>query len=121
MLDVHFIRENLDAVKANCRNRGVKADPERAVHLDDERKRLVQETQVKQQRANEVSKFIPKEKDAAKKQGLIGEGRKLREEVAALEAQVKAVEGERDKVLLTIPNMTHPDAPVSTDPNGNKV
>ena len=51
MLDVHFLRDNLEAVKANVRNRGVKADPERAVQLDDERKRLVQEAQVKQQRA----------------------------------------------------------------------
>jgi seryl-tRNA synthetase len=121
MLDVNYIRDNLEAVKANCRNRGVKADPERVVHLDDERKHLVQEAQVKQQRANEVSKLIPKEKDAAKKQELIAEGRKLREEVAGLEAKVKQVEGERDKFLLAVPNMTHPDAPVSTDPNGNKV
>jgi seryl-tRNA synthetase len=121
MLDIHFIRENLDAVKANVRNRGVKADPERAVQLDDERRRLVQEAQVKQQRANEIAKSTGKEKDPAKKQELIAEGRKLREEVAGLEAKVKQVEGERDKVLLAIPNMTHPDAPVSTDPAGNKV
>jgi seryl-tRNA synthetase len=121
MLDVHFLRENLEAVKANCTNRGVKADPERAVHLDDERKRLVQEAQVKQQRANEIAKSTGKEKDPAKKQGLIAEGRKLREEVAGLEAQVKGVEGELKSAMLTIPNMTHPDAPVSTDPAGNKV
>jgi seryl-tRNA synthetase len=121
MLDVNYIRENLEAVKANCRNRGVKADPERAVHLDDERKRLVQEAQVKQQRANEIAKSTGKEKDPAKKQELIAEGRKLREEVAGLEAQVKAVEADLKAALLTIPNMTHPDAPVSTDPAGNKV
>src|SRR5262245_60922437 len=121
MLDVHFIRENLEAVKANCRNRNVKADPEAAVRLDDERKRLVQEAQVKQQRANEVAKLTGKEKDPAKKQELIAEGRKLREEVTALEAKVKQVEADRDKALLAVPNMTHPDAPVSTDPAGNKV
>ena len=75
----HFIRDNLDAVKANCRNRNVKADVDRVVALDDERKRLVQETQIVQQRQNEVSKLIPKEKDAAKKQELIAEGKTLRE------------------------------------------
>ena len=81
MLDVHFIRENLEAVKANCRNRNVQADPDRAIQLDDERKRLVQEAQTLQQRANEVSKQIPKEKDAAKKQALIQEGRDLRAKI----------------------------------------
>src|SRR5580693_814153 len=92
MLDAQFIRENLDAVKANCTNRNVQADVDRVVQLDDERKHLVQAAQVKQQRANEVSKLIPKEKDAAKKQELIAEGRKLREEVGALETQLKQME-----------------------------
>src|SRR5437016_3960084 len=111
MLDVHFIRENLDAVKANCKNRNVTADVDRVVRLDDQRKHFVQEMQVKQQRANEVSKLIPKEKDAAKKQELIQEGRKLREEVAAMEAQLKQVEIDLRGSLAGIPNMTHPDAP----------
>src|SRR6185436_5641180 len=108
MLDVQFVRDHLDEVKANCKNRNVEADVDRVVQLDDQRKQLVQTTQVKQQRANEVSKLIPKEKDAAKKQELIAEGRKLREEVAAMEAQVKQVEVDLRAVLMTIPNMTHP-------------
>src|ERR1700720_1265421 len=85
MLDAQFIRDNLEAVKANCRNRNVKADPELVVRLDGERKQAVQEAQVHQQRANEVSKLIPKEKDAAKKQELIQEGKRLREQVGVLE------------------------------------
>src|SRR5262245_43291203 len=121
MLDAPFIRDHLDAVKANCRNRNVTADPERVVQLDDERKRLVQETQTLQQRQNEVSKAIPKEKDPAKKQALIQEGRSLRDKVAALETQLKQVEADLRAVLLTIPNMSHPDAPVGTTAEDNKV
>ncbi|HZT79363.1 MAG TPA: serine--tRNA ligase [Gemmataceae bacterium] len=121
MLDVHFIRENLEAVKANCRNRNVQADPDRAIQLDDERKRLVQEAQTLQQRANEVSKQIPKEKDAAKKQALIQEGRDLRAKIGELEEQKKQVELDLREVVAKIPNMTHPEAPVSTSPEGNKV
>ena len=64
MLDANFIREHLDAVKANCANRNVKADVDRVVQLDDERRRFAGETQSVQQRQNEVSKLIPKEKDA---------------------------------------------------------
>jgi seryl-tRNA synthetase len=121
MLDAQFIRENLDAVKQNCKNRNVQADVDRVVHLDDQRKHLVQAAQVKQQRANEVSKLIPKEKDQARKQELIGEGRKLREEVAALEAQLKQVETDLREAVTGIPNMTHPDAPVGLTPADNKV
>src|SRR5262249_37750682 len=103
MLDAQFIRENLEAVKTNCRNRNVKADVDRVVQLDDERKRFIQEIQTIQQRKNEIDKLIPKEKDATKKQGLIQEGRSLREKVGILEEQSKQVEKELRTVLLTIP------------------
>jgi seryl-tRNA synthetase len=121
MLDAAFIREHLDAVKTNCRNRNVKADVDRVVQIDDERKRLVQQTQVIQQRQNEVSKLIPKEKDPARKQELIAEGKRLREEVAGLEKQLKEIQEQLHAALLTIPNMTHPKAPIGTTAENNKV
>src|SRR5436305_11068112 len=121
MLDAQFIRDNLEAVKANCRNRNVKADVDRVVQFDDERKRLVQETQVLQQRQNEISKLIPKEKDKDKKQALIEEGRGLRDKVGQSEATLKTVAEELHALLLQIPNMTHPDAPVGKEATDNKV
>jgi seryl-tRNA synthetase len=121
MLDPQFIREHLDDVKANCRNRNMRADVDRVVQLDDQRKHLVQETQTLQQRQNELSKLIPKEKDAGKKQALIQEGRTLRERVAELESSIKQVETDLRAALLTIPNMSHPDAPVGTTAEDNKV
>jgi seryl-tRNA synthetase len=121
MLDAAFIREHLDAVKTNCRNRNVKADVDRVVQVDDERKRLIQQTQMIQQRQNEVSKLIPKEKDPARKQELIAEGKRLREEVAGLEKQLKEVQEQLHSALLTIPNMTHPEAPIGTTAEDNKV
>ncbi len=121
MLDAPFIRDNRDAVKANCKNRNVTADVDRVVALDDERRKLLQEQQVHQHRQNEVAKLIPKEKDKDKKQGLIQEGRELRAKVAALEIQVKEVEADLKTVLMTIPNMSHPDAPVGLTPADNNV
>jgi seryl-tRNA synthetase len=120
MLDPQYIRAHLDEVIANCRNRNVTADPTLVVQLDDERKRLVQDAQLVQQRANEIAKSIPKA-DPAKKQELIADGKKLREQVAAAEEQVKGVEAQLHAALLTIPNLSHPDAPVGKDPADNKV
>jgi seryl-tRNA synthetase len=122
MLDAAFVRDNLEAVKANCVNRNVRnADPDRVVQLDEGRRKLVQQTQVLQQRQNEVSRLIPKEKDPERKKQLIAEGKSLREQVAALEKELRQVEQERDTALLAIPNMTHPDAPVGTTAEDNKV
>jgi len=122
MLDVQTIRANLDAVKANCRNRNVPAaDPDLVVRLDDDRKRLVQEAQTLQQRANDLSKGIGRERDDAKKEELKAEGKRLREQVGAAEKQVKEIDAKLHAALLTIPNLTHPDAPVGTTAEDNKV
>jgi seryl-tRNA synthetase len=121
VLDVAFIRDNLAKVKENCENRGVKADVDRVVALDDERKRLASETQKIQQRQNEVAKSIPGEKDPAKKQALIAEGKDLKARVATLEQGLKQIESDLHAAVMQVPNMSHPDAPVSRDPTGNKV
>jgi len=112
MLEAAFIRDHLDAVKANCKNRGVAVDVDRVVTLDDDRKRLITEAQTLQQRANEIPKLIPAEKDKAKKDALIFEGKALRGQVAEVEQRQKLVEADLKAVLFSIPNMTHPDAPV---------
>src|SRR5262245_52267113 len=121
MLDAQFIRDHLDLVKTNCKNRNVTADVDRVVQLDDERKRLVHETQVVQQRQNEVARLTKNEKDKAKRDELIQEGKSLKEKVAGMEKQVKQADADLRAVLLTIPNMTHPKAPVGTTPEDSKV
>src|SRR5262245_10725806 len=121
MLDVAFVRAHLDAVRANCINRNVKADVDAIVRLDDERKRLIQEAQIIQQRANEVSKKIPQEKETNAKQALIAEGKELRAKVGAFEKQVKIAEADLHAAMLSIPNMSHPAAPVGQTAADNKV
>jgi seryl-tRNA synthetase len=121
MLDAAFIRDNFEAVKANCKNRNVAADVDRIVQLDDRRKALVSEAQALQQQANATAKAVGPEKDPARKQELIAAGKKLREQVTAAEKEVKQVEADLHSALLTIPNMTHPDAPVGGTPADNKV
>ncbi len=122
MLDAAFIRENVDAVKANCVNRNLDTVAVlRAVVIDDERKRLVQlrsETAAKQ---NDISKKFPQAKTPEEKQALKDQSTKLKEEVARIDANLKLVEDDLKANLLLIPNMTHPAAPVGSDPNSNVV
>src|SRR5262245_14217151 len=118
MLDAQFVVNNLDAVKANCRNRNVTADVDAVVRLVDERKRLAHETQTLQQQQNEQSRLIAAQRDQKERQRLVEEGRKRRETITGLESQLKQVEIDLQAALGKIPNMTHPDAPVGND---NKV
>src|SRR5215471_8035139 len=121
MLDATFVRENLDAVKENCRNRNVTVDVDRVAAVYDRRREIIQRRQSAQQRRNELSELIPKEKDTAKKQALIEENRELRGRIGEMEKEENEVEAELDGLLKSIPNMSHPDAPVGTTAEDNKV
>jgi seryl-tRNA synthetase len=121
MLDHQYIRDNLDAVKRNCNNRKVNVDLDWFVKCDDDRKAIVSAMQVKQQEANAVAKSVGPEKDLTKKQELIARGKQLREEVGKFEVQLKSVEDDLREVVSTIPNMTHPAAPIGALPENNKV
>jgi seryl-tRNA synthetase len=121
MLDLQFLRENVEAVKRNCQQRHVQADVDAVVRLDEERRQLLQQLQNLQQRQNALAREIPQQKEPAQKQALVAEGRRLREQVAALEQQLRQVEEQLHAALILIPNMTHPEAPVGQGEESNRV
>ena len=119
MLDLEFICENAEAVKENCRRRGIKADVDRLIELAGRRSKLIQEVDEVRRRQNEIAGAIPKEKDAAKKQALVAEGRKLKEGVSAKEEDLRQAAEELRGEWRKVPNMTHPAAPVGKDETAN--
>ena len=122
MLDVSYIREHLASVKANCRNRGVTADVDAVVRLDDARRaaqRLFDDTRAAQNRISEQIKSAGKDKELRDK--LVAESRGMKDQLAAYESDAKRLEGELRTALLPIPNMTHPDAPVGDTDAANRV
>jgi seryl-tRNA synthetase len=122
MLDPAYVRDNIDAVKANCANRLVTVDVDAVVRLDDERRRLQRQFDELKGEQNRITEQIKNAgKDKEKREALVAQSRGMKDELARLEAEVKRVEAERDAVLKTIPNMTHPEAPVGTTAADNKV
>ncbi len=119
MLDLKFIRENPEAVAENCKNRGVDADVDLVVGLAEERSELMQEVNDLRQGQNEMAKSVGKERDPDKREGLIAESRRMKEQIPEIEAQLAAVEGRLREEMLKIPNMTHPDSPIGRDDTEN--
>lgn len=121
MLDITFVRDNLDAVKANCRHRNVTVDVDSVVRWDDDRKRIQREFDETKAKQNDISKQFPQAKTPEAKQALKDESTRLKESLNQLEAELKVVQAELHKALAVIPNMTHPDAPIGTDAQANTV
>jgi len=116
MLDRKYVVENFELIKQNCANRGVRADLDRVVELESRRKACQLEVDQLNRQANEVSKSIGKAKDAAEREARKEEGRRLRERTTTAQAEMNRVAEELDRVLRSIPNMTHPAAPIGMEP-----
>jgi seryl-tRNA synthetase len=112
VLDRRFVADNIDLVAANCRARGSSADVARFADLDRLRRQLQADIDRLNGEAGAVSKSIAKAADAAERESRKAEGRRLREEIGALETRSAEIVAEADLILRAIPNLTHPDAPV---------
>jgi len=110
MLDLQFVCENLETIRQNCELRHVAAELDQIVALRDQRSQLITQTDATRHEQKETSARIPKA-TAADKPALVEKGRALREQVAQLEAELATVETRIRAALMTVPNLTHPDAP----------
>jgi seryl-tRNA synthetase len=119
MLDYRFIMENLDAVKRNVADRYMKADVDLVASLFGERTGLVARIQGLQQTRNANAQAMKGKGDAGARAGLIEEGKRLKEEIAALEAELSRVEKALEAEARRIPNMAHPEAPRGKEDKDN--
>lgn len=112
MLDYRFIKENLDAVKENIKNRNMSADADVVVELYDRRTALVTRRQELQQKRNENAAAMKGKMDADVRQKLIEEGKRIKDEISEVEKDCEEIEARLEEAARKIPNMAHPDAPV---------
>ncbi|MDQ3750280.1 MAG: serine--tRNA ligase [Acidobacteriota bacterium] len=123
MLDLHFVRENLDAVKAALQNRNFPIDNlEKFVQLDTTRRRVIGESDAINQQRNLSSKEIGALVQTGKKE----EADQKKAEVADLKDKQNELENQRAKVetkmrdlLSHLPNIPQADVPVGADESAN--
>ncbi len=115
MLDKRFILENSELVQVNCTNRGVKADVARFVELENQSRQLQQDVEELSRQANVVSKSIGKAKDEAEREQRKDEGRRLREQKDAQQAEMDRIAAEAGAIYRSMPNLTHGDVPVGDE------
>ena len=112
MLDYKFIKDNLEAVKENIKNRNMNADADKVVELYDKRTSLVTKQQDLQQKRNENAKAMKQKLDDEKRTELVNAGKKIKDDIQILEKELSQVETALEDAARQIPNMMHPDAPI---------
>ena len=120
MLDTKFIRENLEAVKTNLKNRNARVDVDAFIELDARRRELLGRVEAMKSRRNEVTKEISVLKRSKENAGeKIAAMKALGDEIAALDGRVKETEDKMLEIRLMLPNMCHPSVPVGKDDSDN--
>ncbi|MBQ2206361.1 MAG: serine--tRNA ligase [Treponema sp.] len=112
MLDYRFIKENLQAVKENIKNRNMTADADLVVKLYDERTALTTKLQNLQQKRNANAASMKQKLDAETRQKYIEEGKALKDEIAQAQKELEEKEQLLDEAARKIPNMANPEVPI---------
>ncbi|MFH1407358.1 MAG: serine--tRNA ligase [Candidatus Omnitrophota bacterium] len=121
MLDLKFIRENADVVKAAIKNRGMKLDLGELLGLDKDKRELLAKVEaMKAQRnanSDEIGRLVREKKDAKAK---MAEMKDLAQKIKDLDQKVGEIDQKLANLLLLIPNIPHKTVPVGP-PTANKV
>lgn len=122
MLDIRFIRENLDYVTQRLARRGGQVDLGAFKQLDEERRALLLEVEEMKARRNsesaEIGKLKKKGLDASDRQEAV---RSLGEKIKAADERAKGVQQQLNNLLLTFPNIPHESVPVGVNEESNEL
>ncbi len=122
MLDIKFIREQPDTVKAGIAKKNDTSDIDSLLTLDQKRRDIIREAEQLKAERNKVSALIAKKKKAG--EDADDEVRRMRavgEKIAELDRALKEVEEQLHTALSWIPNLPHHSVPVGEDESANVV
>ena len=123
MLELRFIRENIDLVKAKTAKRGLATDMlDRFMDVDATRLRILSEVENLKNRRNIVSKEISLLKRAggnSEADPLIREMKEANGRIKELDEQLSGVMQELQDIVMSVPNLCDDSVPEGTDDSDN--
>ncbi len=121
MLELRFIRENIDLVKEKTSQRGLDIAPlNEFVLIDQERRQRLAEVEGLRNKRKTVSQEIAKlKKTNQDAEPLMEEMRKEAELVKVIEKELGVIEEKLTDIVMGIPNLIHDTVPLGRDENDN--
>ncbi|MEK9176829.1 MAG: aminoacyl--tRNA ligase-related protein, partial [Patescibacteria group bacterium] len=119
MLDIKFIRENLDLVKAAAKKKRITVDVEKLIAVDDARRALMTTVEGARAEQNKVSERMPSA-DPATKEKLLTEMRALKEILVADEKKLEETDREWQRLMVQVPNVPDVSVPDGDSDADNK-
>jgi seryl-tRNA synthetase len=122
MLDLRFIRANLDAVKQMLKNRRNDLDISVFETIDRKRREILPALEALRHRKNKVGEEIAQmKKQRQDASGLIAEMKTVSVQIKDMEAALSQVDEDLKPFLMVIPNVPHDSVPVGAASEDNPV
>ena len=119
MLDMKYIRENLDEVDRRLCTRGSDSYLISFRELDEKRRAVLKEAETLKALRNSVSDEIGRTKDKSQVQDKILEMREVSHKIKVLDEELGLVDERLHSFLLTVPNLPHSTTPVGLSESDN--
>ncbi|MBL8605726.1 MAG: serine--tRNA ligase [Myxococcales bacterium] len=118
MLDIAFIRQNPDVVRAAITNKRLALDLDELLAADKERRETIAKLEQRRARKNEIAAAIPKASKEERPK-LIEEGKAVKTELETLEPALTAIQRRYDDLMLRVPSVPRPEVPVGKGEEDN--
>src|SRR5689334_5209425 len=105
MLDIKFIRENADIVKAGAAKKMIDVDIDALLTLDEKRLVLLKESETLRAEQNAMSEKIASEKNADTRAQMIAEMKGVKEEFQKKEDDLREVMQKWQEIMVRVPNV----------------
>ncbi|MEK9174286.1 MAG: serine--tRNA ligase [Patescibacteria group bacterium] len=119
MLDIQFIRENHEAIRAAAQAKNLELDMDKLLALDEERRTLKQEVEELQSLKNDINTLIQESKTDEEKAEVIAKGKEIKEKLDTAEPLYLACKSQFDALMVMVPNIVSPDTPVGKSDEEN--
>ena len=122
MHDLKFLRTHRDKVEAGVALKGMNVDLAQFYAIEDQRLKVLHESETLKARRNAASEAIAVKKRAGgKADAEIAAMREVGDRIKALDAELKKLEEESEALAAWIPNLPHPSVPPGRDAAQNVV
>lgn len=121
MLDVKFVRDNYETVKAKLAKRGENiSEFDQFEPLDQKRRELIAKTELLKAERNEFTQKISEMKrNKENADDLITRMRAVGDDIKALDDELRDVEEKFDYMMMRIPNIPHDSVPIGDSEDDN--
>jgi len=119
MLDIKFIRENVELIKENIIKRNMVCDIDELLKTHKEVSQIQQAIENLNAENNINNKAVQKANSPEEREELIKKGKKIKEELPKLKEKLEEILPKYNELMMSVPNTMAEDTPIGKDEESN--